>query len=91
MIYTLTINPSIDYVVHLKQFVSGVTNRTTQEEYYIGGKGINVSCVLRELGMTSIASIFSSALVRNSSGVNAASVMQASTTRNLMLAPRCPA
>ncbi len=63
MIYTLTINPSIDYVVHLKQFVSGVTNRTTQEEYYIGGKGINVSCVLRELGMTSIALGFTAGFV----------------------------
>lgn len=55
MIYTLTLNPSIDYVVHLKEFVRGITNRTTSEEYYIGGKGINVSCILSELGIKSTA------------------------------------
>ena len=55
MIYTLTLNPSIDYVVHLDDFVSGITNRTTGEEYYIGGKGINVSCILAELGLDSAA------------------------------------
>ena len=55
MIYTLTLNPSIDYVVHLEQFVSGITNRTTGEEYYIGGKGINVSCILAELDIKSTA------------------------------------
>ena len=51
MIYTLTMNPSIDYVVHLDSFISGITNRTTGEEYYVGGKGINVSCILTELGI----------------------------------------
>lgn len=55
MIYTLTLNPSIDYVVHLEEFISGITNRTTREEYYIGGKGINVSCILAELGIESTA------------------------------------
>ena len=55
MIYTLTLNPSIDYIVRLKEFVSGITNRTTGEEYYIGGKGINVSCILSELGIQSTA------------------------------------
>ena len=55
MIYTLTLNPSIDYIVHLNKFVSGITNRTTSEEYYIGGKGINVSCILSELGIKSTA------------------------------------
>ena len=55
MIYTLTLNPSIDYIVRLKEFVSGITNRTTTEEYYIGGKGINVSCILSELGISSTA------------------------------------
>lgn len=59
MIYTLTLNPSIDYVVHLKEFVSGITNRTTSEEYYIGGKGINVSCILSELGIKSTTLGFS--------------------------------
>ena len=55
MVYTLTLNPSIDYVVRLDQFITGNTNRTSSEEYYIGGKGINVSCILRELGMSSTA------------------------------------
>ncbi len=55
MIYTLTLNPSIDYVVHLDTFVGGITNRTTSEEYYIGGKGINVSCILAELSVESTA------------------------------------
>lgn len=55
MIYTLTLNPSIDYVVRLDEFVSGMTNRTVSEEYYIGGKGINVSCILAQLGIKSTA------------------------------------
>ncbi len=55
MIYTLTLNPSIDYIVHLNSFTSGITNRTTGEEYYIGGKGINVSCILSELGIPNVA------------------------------------
>ena len=55
MIYTVTLNPSVDYVVHMNKFVSGVTNRTKDEEYYIGGKGINVSYILAQLGMESTA------------------------------------
>ena len=55
MIYTVTLNPSIDYVVRLDKLTSGITNRTTSEEYYFGGKGINVSCVLAELGLDSTA------------------------------------
>ena len=55
MIYTLTLNPSIDYVVHMDEFIGGITNRTTCEEYFIGGKGINVSCILAELGIESTA------------------------------------
>ena len=55
MIYTVTLNPSIDYVVRLDSLVTGITNRTTSEEYYFGGKGINVSCVLAELDFESTA------------------------------------
>ncbi len=55
MIYTVTLNPSIDYIVRLDSLVTGITNRTTSEEYYYGGKGINVSCVLAELGIESTA------------------------------------
>ena len=55
MIYTVTLNPSIDYIVRLDKLVNGITNRTTSEEYYFGGKGINVSCVLAELDIDSTA------------------------------------
>jgi 1-phosphofructokinase len=55
VIYTVTLNPSIDYIVRLDELKTGITNRTTSEEYYIGGKGINVSCVLSELGIKSTA------------------------------------
>lgn len=55
MIYTVTLNPSIDYVVRLETLRIGITNRTSSEEYYFGGKGINVSNVLAELGFQSTA------------------------------------
>ena len=55
MIYTVTLNPSIDYVVHIDKLVNGITNRTTGEEYYFGGKGINVSHVLAELELDNTA------------------------------------
>ena len=55
MIYTITLNPSIDYIVRLDEFKLGITNRTVSEEYYYGGKGINVSLVLAELGLKSTA------------------------------------
>ena len=55
MIYTVTLNPSIDYMLFLDSLKTGITNRTQGEEYYIGGKGINVSCVLAELGAKSTA------------------------------------
>jgi 1-phosphofructokinase len=55
MIYTVTLNPSIDYVVRLSDLTLGITNRTESEEYYYGGKGINVSCVLAELDLDSTA------------------------------------
>lgn len=55
MIYTVTLNPSIDYVVRLSDLVLGITNRTVSEEYYFGGKGINVSLILSELELESTA------------------------------------
>lgn len=55
MIYTVTLNPAIDYVVRLSDFAISTTNRSWSEELYFGGKGINVSIVLRELGLPSIA------------------------------------
>ena len=55
MIYTVTLNPSIDYIVRLDKLIDGITNRTVSEEYYFGGKGINVSLVLAELDLPSTA------------------------------------
>ena len=55
MIYTLTLNPAIDYVVRLPVLREGETNRAVSAEVQFGGKGINVSCVLRELGTDSTA------------------------------------
>ncbi|ANU23259.1 1-phosphofructokinase [Planococcus donghaensis] len=51
MIYTCTIAPSIDYTAYLSEFESGKLNRTTEVYYYPGGKGINVSRVLKRLGI----------------------------------------
>ena len=56
MIYTVTFNPAIDYVLHLTAPLAvGEINRTSDEACQFGGKGINVSGVLRELGCESIA------------------------------------
>ena len=55
MIYTVTLSPSIDYIVRLSSMRFNVTNRTDSEEYYFGGKGINVSQVLAELDLDSTA------------------------------------
>ena len=55
MIYTLTLNPAIDYVVTLPGFCEGAVNRSTEEEMFFGGKGINVSIILKRLGISSTA------------------------------------
>lgn len=55
MIYTVTFNPSLDYIVRVDDFQVGVVNRTVYEEILEGGKGINVSIVLRNLGLKSVA------------------------------------
>ena len=55
MIYTVTFNPSLDYTVDVPDFALGKTNRTTAEQLFVGGKGINVSVVLRNLGQESTA------------------------------------
>ena len=55
MIYTVTFNPAIDYVVHTDAMQVGMVNRSRTEEIYYGGKGINVSMVLKELGLESRA------------------------------------
>ncbi|MCQ2595254.1 MAG: 1-phosphofructokinase [Treponemataceae bacterium] len=55
MIYTLTVNPSIDYIVDVSNFNAGGLNRTTAEKINAGGKGINVSIVLNNLGIETCA------------------------------------
>ena len=56
MIYTVTFNPAIDYVVRLDRPLEvGEVNRAAGEDCVLGGKGINVSGVLRELGCESVA------------------------------------
>ena len=55
MIYTVTFNPSLDYTIHVENFELGKVNRTVQEDIYAGGKGINVSMVLKNLGYETTA------------------------------------
>lgn len=55
MIYTVTFNPSLDYVVSVKDFELGKTNRTSYEQMVAGGKGINVSNLLSNLGIENTA------------------------------------
>ncbi len=55
MIYTVTLNPAIDYVVRCGNFTQGAVNRSQSEDIFIGGKGINVSLVLAQLGVKSCA------------------------------------
>ena len=55
MIYTVTFNPSLDYVIQVDKLVPGEINRTTHEAVYPGGKGNNVSVILSNLGHSSKA------------------------------------
>lgn len=55
MIYTVTFNPSLDYYVQVPNIKSGAVNRTTGERFAVGGKGINVSLALNELGEQTFA------------------------------------
>ncbi len=55
MIYTVTFNPSLDYIVSVDKFSTGCVNRTNSELLFPGGKGINVSLVLKNLGFDSTA------------------------------------
>lgn len=55
MIYTVTLNPSLDYAVEVNNFTLGATNRTTYEQMLPGGKGLNVSFVLKNLGVENTA------------------------------------
>lgn len=55
MIYTVTFNPSLDYIVSVENFRLGLTNRTSSELMLPGGKGVNVSTVLMNLGIENTA------------------------------------
>lgn len=58
MIYTVTYNPSLDYYVQVNNVKSGIVNRTVSERYEVGGKGLNVSLALKELGEETLALSF---------------------------------
>ncbi len=55
LIYTVTLNPAIDYVMHPLTLDMGFTNRSSSEEIHCGGNGINVSTLLNELGVINVA------------------------------------
>ena len=55
MIYTVTLNPALDYHLKVDNLKSGSTNRSTESKLLVGGKGTNVSLVLKELGLESVA------------------------------------
>jgi 1-phosphofructokinase len=55
MIYTLTFNPALDYAVYVTDYTAGKTNRSSREQLDFGGKGINVSYVLHQLGEPTVA------------------------------------
>jgi len=78
LIYTVTFNPSLDYIVTVDDFKLGLTNRTTSELVLPGGKGINVSIVLSNLGIDNTAIYFSAGFIGDEitrkikkSGINA--------------------
>ena len=58
MIYTVTLNPSIDYIVRLDKVLIGSVNRMDSDDKFAGGKGINVSRVLKRLGIDNKATGF---------------------------------
>lgn len=55
MVYTVTFNPSLDYIISVDDFRLGMTNRTRTEQMLPGGKGLNVSTVLKNLGVENTA------------------------------------
>lgn len=59
MVYTVTFNPSLDYIVAVGDFQLGMTNRTSSELILPGGKGVNVSILLNNLGIANTAFGFS--------------------------------
>ena len=58
MIYTVTLNPSIDFIVRIDKVEIGEVNRIESDDKFAGGKGINVSRILQRLGIDNIATGF---------------------------------
>ena len=58
MIYTITFNPALDYTVQVEKFEIGKINRTKSENILAGGKGLNVSIILKRLGIENTALSF---------------------------------
>lgn len=58
MIYTVTLNPSLDYIMDVKHFEPGMVNRTTAEKIFAGGKGITYPWCLKILDLTAQHSDF---------------------------------
>lgn len=63
MIYTVTFNPSLDYILSVENFMQGATNRASSERMLPGGKGVNVSIVLKNLGFDSTVLGFTAGFV----------------------------
>ena len=74
MIYTVTFNPALDYVMQADVFVQGSFNRANGETFYAGGKGINVSWVLRELQQDTVALGFVGGFTGEELGISAHAV-----------------
>ncbi|MDE5564256.1 MAG: 1-phosphofructokinase, partial [Oscillospiraceae bacterium] len=55
MIYTITFNPALDYHITVNNYHPGEVNRTSAERLSAGGKGLNVSTVLHQLGVSTMA------------------------------------
>lgn len=68
MIYTVTLNPSLDYIVDVENLTVGAINRSTKEAIYPGGKGINVSIILSRLGAETNGNWLQSGLYRGKPG-----------------------
>lgn len=65
MVYTVTVNPSLDYIVDVENFSTGIVNRTSFEKINAGGKGINVSIVLKNLGIENTSLGFTAGFTGN--------------------------
>ncbi len=63
MIYTVTFNPALDYIIKVPGYTEGMVNRTSEEKFLAGGKGLNVSVVLANLGVVNTALGFTAGFV----------------------------